>query len=167
MSQLAVLVRSYNALDPAQVQDSLLPAQTAQGELRSSPLARRSRADRSCTGLVDKQWRLIDIVKELGEVLVSENDAVRSRGASKRLDARAGELTMYLPAGVGLLAATVKAMDRSTLDRQSSMSSSARLARNRADPEPFILQPRLSPPSSPTSSVIPTACYHASLLSPL
>ncbi|ORY74067.1 ARM repeat-containing protein [Leucosporidium creatinivorum] len=84
MSDLNLLLRSWNALDDSTTAASPIPAQLAQG-------------------LADKQWRLLDIVKGLGEVLVDENDAVRSRG-------------------VGLLSAVVNTMDRSTLDRQSTQT---------------------------------------------
>ncbi|GAA5964949.1 hypothetical protein JCM21900_001908 [Sporobolomyces salmonicolor] len=79
---LRPLVRSYAALDPSTVTASEIPAQIARG-------------------LAQGAWRLLDIVKELGESLVSELDAVRSRG-------------------VGLLSAVVDEMDKSDLDRQST-----------------------------------------------
>lgn len=123
---LAQLIRSYTTLEDSTVSASPIPAQIAQGELppHAMKVCTRNRSPRSLSalaGLARKEWRLIDIVKELGEVLLSGVDPTRARGAKTRR--RKGEqagLTRDTSAGVGLLAAVVGAMDRKTLDRQSS-----------------------------------------------
>lgn len=58
---LAYLVRSYQSLESLDVITSDIPHSIAQG-------------------LIEKSWKLIDIVRELGEVLVSEDDKIRSTG---------------------------------------------------------------------------------------
>ena len=80
MTTLSSLVRSYQALESTEVAQSELPAQIALGEsvLRAGG-AKRAHFD--AAGLTEKSWRLIDVVKELGAVLISENDAARSQGA--------------------------------------------------------------------------------------
>ncbi|GAA5888696.1 hypothetical protein JCM6882_009055 [Rhodosporidiobolus microsporus] len=79
---LAQLVAAYNALQDADTPTSPLPAQIA-------------------STINDGTYRLVLLVKELGEALTSENDATRARG-------------------VGLLSAVVTKVDKSTLDRQST-----------------------------------------------
>lgn len=91
---LPSLVRAYQTLEALDVVTTDLPAQIA-------------------AGLVDKHWRLIDVVKELGEVLVSDVDADRARGTHSRSG-------LADRPGVGLLSAVVCAADKSALDRQSS-----------------------------------------------
>lgn len=134
MSDLNLLVRSWNALDDSTTAASPIPAQLAQGE--SLAVSRRRARLTRCrpTGLAEKQWRLLDIVKGLGEVLVDENDAVRSRGELRSERRQGKQLILERFKGVGLLSAVVNTMDRSTLDRQSSKSSSPLpVARTRAD----------------------------------
>lgn len=85
MTDLVILIRSYNALDETALDSTRFPAQIAQGERvitrKWAPMS--SSLYITGAGLSDKQWKLIDIVKELGPVLVSETDAIRARGQSK------------------------------------------------------------------------------------
>ncbi|GAA6018123.1 hypothetical protein JCM8202_000190 [Rhodotorula sphaerocarpa] len=60
-AQLPPLVRSYLALDDADVPSSDIPLQVADG-------------------LVDGRWKLVGIVRELADVLTSDADAKRARG---------------------------------------------------------------------------------------
>lgn len=86
------------------------------------------------TGLARKDWTLREIVLQLADVLVNEEDAVRSRGTTGRLvssESLHHWLTAFVyNAGVGLLSAIVEVIDKTALDRQTSKCRFLPLARD-------------------------------------
>ncbi|GAA5990089.1 hypothetical protein JCM10908_005818 [Rhodotorula pacifica] len=101
MAQLPPLVRSYQALQEGDVADSTIPHQVAQGDIFTFKIQdydSETDSDKR-TGLLEAQWKLVNVVKELAEALTSDADATRARG-------------------VLLLSEVVIKMDKSVLDRQ-------------------------------------------------
>lgn len=131
--KLATAVTDYARLDPAGLAQSPIPLKLAHGPSAPPrphlpiPLTHPHSLH---AGVVNGDYRLIELVKALADTLTSEDDARRARGPPPSLGSphrsrSAADPSPPLPAGVSLLSAVVVKLvdlDSAALDRQISAS---------------------------------------------
>lgn len=80
----------------------------------------------SLAGLLENQWKLVNVVKELADALTSDADPTRARGKHlphRRLQPCTHTLAFPSRTGVLLLSQVVIKIDTAVLDRQMSKLS--------------------------------------------